>query len=197
MPPPPLQSFFFFFFNDTATTEIYTLSLHDALPILHRPVAQQRYVDPHRVHVRPDPHALVGAVDALQVVLADPDPDEAVHVGRERGVVPGVGGPDHEPGGHHRTWNHLPDGAREQCKALRLGARDGRGVAHGGRERADGDPRVVHHVAHVLHHATHAVARQDSEVHQRAGGGRQHVFLNSGLHDRGRSGGAQQRPTLL
>src|ERR1035438_10897978 len=28
----------FFFFNDTATTEIYTLSLHDALPIwIHRP----------------------------------------------------------------------------------------------------------------------------------------------------------------
>src|ERR1039458_10817962 len=27
-------SWFFFFFNDTATTEIYTLSLHDALPIL-------------------------------------------------------------------------------------------------------------------------------------------------------------------
>src|SRR5256884_705599 len=26
--------FLFFFFNDTATTEIYTLSLHDALPIL-------------------------------------------------------------------------------------------------------------------------------------------------------------------
>src|SRR5690349_22159511 len=28
-----LYIFFFFFFNDTATTEIYTLSLHDALPI--------------------------------------------------------------------------------------------------------------------------------------------------------------------
>src|SRR3712207_7265315 len=27
---------FFFFFNDTATTEIYTLSLHDALPIWRR-----------------------------------------------------------------------------------------------------------------------------------------------------------------
>src|SRR2546429_6776122 len=27
------QDFLFFFFNDTATTEIYTLSLHDALPI--------------------------------------------------------------------------------------------------------------------------------------------------------------------
>src|SRR5256885_12979164 len=29
--------FYFFFFNDTATTEIYTLSLHDALPISHQP----------------------------------------------------------------------------------------------------------------------------------------------------------------
>src|SRR5262250_575412 len=29
--------FFFFFFNDTATTEIYTLSLHDALPIFRLP----------------------------------------------------------------------------------------------------------------------------------------------------------------
>src|SRR2546430_13984540 len=43
------DSFFFFFFNDTATTEIYTLSLHDALPIF-LPVAQQsqcgsRYLD--------------------------------------------------------------------------------------------------------------------------------------------------------
>src|SRR6266704_6973535 len=30
---PLSPSSFFFFFNDTATTEIYTLSLHDALPI--------------------------------------------------------------------------------------------------------------------------------------------------------------------
>src|SRR5260370_38954276 len=30
---------FFFFFNDTATTEIYTLSLHDALPICGDPLA--------------------------------------------------------------------------------------------------------------------------------------------------------------
>src|SRR2546429_869853 len=36
--------FFFFFFNDTATTEIYTLSLHDALPIFfwHRPGGDHR-----------------------------------------------------------------------------------------------------------------------------------------------------------
>src|SRR5438309_11561005 len=30
--PTPLPFYLFFFFNDTATTEIYTLSLHDALP---------------------------------------------------------------------------------------------------------------------------------------------------------------------
>src|SRR5258708_27639834 len=32
----PFYTTFFFFFNDTATTEIYTLSLHDALPIYSR-----------------------------------------------------------------------------------------------------------------------------------------------------------------
>src|SRR5690349_22418373 len=46
------ESFLFFFFNDTATTDIYTLSLHDALPIfptctggrarIHRSVARHR-----------------------------------------------------------------------------------------------------------------------------------------------------------
>src|SRR3989442_11608178 len=40
----PLVSFFFFFFNDTATTEIYTLSLHDALPIW--PLSCLRYRRP-------------------------------------------------------------------------------------------------------------------------------------------------------
>src|SRR2546426_4171066 len=42
--------FFFFFFNDTATTEIYTLSLHDALPISgvpHRRHAAAGHRDPH------------------------------------------------------------------------------------------------------------------------------------------------------
>src|SRR5260370_42469374 len=38
----PQTSFLFFFFNDTATTEIYTLSLHDALPIF-----------PHSTYSRP------------------------------------------------------------------------------------------------------------------------------------------------
>src|SRR5574337_1682081 len=37
-----LFGFRFFFFNDTATTEIYTLSLHDALPICWPPWPRRR-----------------------------------------------------------------------------------------------------------------------------------------------------------
>src|SRR3989475_8626069 len=62
-------SYSFFFFNDTATTEIYTLSLHDALPIyqpdddLHRPrphEEEEEAVDHERDEqdlddVRPEP----------------------------------------------------------------------------------------------------------------------------------------------
>src|SRR5438309_11863336 len=47
---------FFFFFNDTATTEIYTLSLHDALPIYaaHRPAPAPHHLvrDRHLVEDR-------------------------------------------------------------------------------------------------------------------------------------------------
>src|SRR5689334_24418749 len=58
---------FFFFFNDTATTEIYTLSLHDALPICgaggerggHLGAGQQRQPEPERQR---QPGAHLGAV---------------------------------------------------------------------------------------------------------------------------------------
>src|SRR2546425_13159354 len=44
----------FFFFNDTATTEIYTLSLHDALPILKsRPGRRIRPHEPRRARSAP------------------------------------------------------------------------------------------------------------------------------------------------
>src|SRR2546429_6344902 len=43
-------AFFFFFFNDTATTEIYTLSLHDALPISPRAARHQAVRVVVRVH---------------------------------------------------------------------------------------------------------------------------------------------------
>src|SRR5256885_15475346 len=45
---------FFFFFNDTATTEIYTLSLHDALPISQRGVVVRRVADHFTTALVPD-----------------------------------------------------------------------------------------------------------------------------------------------
>src|SRR3712207_8511536 len=62
----------FFFFNDTATTEIYTLSLHDALPICRdrhdRGHADRLRRDPARpgVDVDDDQRAGVGAPPALR-----------------------------------------------------------------------------------------------------------------------------------
>src|SRR3990167_1797590 len=44
-----------FFFNDTATTEIYTLSLHDALPISRRPLVMFFRADEHGVAADPLP----------------------------------------------------------------------------------------------------------------------------------------------
>src|SRR5688572_31106759 len=60
--------FFFFFFNDTATTEIYTLSLHDALPILGLGLR-----DPAVLHVA--------------ALLADDALDLAVRVALERSAA--------------------------------------------------------------------------------------------------------------
>src|SRR5258705_9317800 len=48
----PPTALLFFFFNDTATTEIYTLSLHDALPIFSRVL--------RRVRRSPCPSGLTG-----------------------------------------------------------------------------------------------------------------------------------------
>src|SRR5260221_3393359 len=39
------ERLFFFFFNDTATTEIYTLSLHDALPISEHGVQRRKVLE--------------------------------------------------------------------------------------------------------------------------------------------------------
>src|SRR2546430_8027076 len=44
--------YFFFFFNDTATTEIYTLSLHDALPISIHSIAWRGRCSPREARRR-------------------------------------------------------------------------------------------------------------------------------------------------
>src|SRR6202166_5434482 len=51
----PLRFLYFFFFNDTATTEIYTLSLHDALPISN--LFLPRFCVPPNCRPRPGPRS--------------------------------------------------------------------------------------------------------------------------------------------
>src|SRR6266850_1284777 len=63
---------FFFFFNDTATTEIYTLSLHDALPI--HPGLKQ----PAHVALLAAPHRGPGSARPVGVVVAE-DVQRPVH----------------------------------------------------------------------------------------------------------------------
>src|SRR3712207_7171463 len=66
---------FFFFFNDTATTEIYTLSLHDALPISLSLSAYARPSDRER--------AFEAGFDRC---MAKPvDPDELINEGASLG----------------------------------------------------------------------------------------------------------------
>src|SRR2546430_10298361 len=67
-----LCSMIFFFFNDTATTEIYTLSLHDALPICRLTFERRPRGDPF---------------EGLAAIARMPDP---ARVGRERAGRAGV-----------------------------------------------------------------------------------------------------------
>src|SRR2546430_5370742 len=61
----PLVPSLFFFFNDTATTEIYTLSLHDALPI-------------YSIHVdEPWERAVEGAFGSCLQSILVPTPDRS------------------------------------------------------------------------------------------------------------------------
>src|SRR5689334_24063447 len=63
------QSLFFFFFNHTATTEIYTLSLHDALPIFDRqrrqPLLRSAHMIGHHCNLIVQLHDLADTLDGL------------------------------------------------------------------------------------------------------------------------------------
>src|SRR6266487_6211577 len=104
--------FFFFFFNDTATTEIYTLSLHDALPISgpapsrsctlrrsnrlntgrRRGRARRSGADPEfssypdgiDSKFRPPPRFVPGAVEVAVVNATERDRELVAHLAAER-----------------------------------------------------------------------------------------------------------------
>src|SRR3712207_8940479 len=82
---------FLFFFNDTATTEIYTLSLHDALPISVDEHAQRRQA---------------GTGDTVDAVV----PGDAAEQGGGRGVQPGGDREDPRRGvGEARSGEHTSE----------------------------------------------------------------------------------------
>src|SRR5467141_1003084 len=78
--------FFFFFFNDTATTEIYTLSLHDALPIPPE-LSQPRFDDRFTVSTASG-LAAANAARPRQSDLLPTNPDARIaRAGNERWIV--------------------------------------------------------------------------------------------------------------
>src|SRR5256712_7530659 len=97
----PYTTLFLFFFNDTATTEIYTLSLHDALPILRhhevvavvtqpdRPAHRGQRLTPPPVKTR----ALAVGIEVFQPArVRDPDwPDRFRALGADVAVVVAFG----------------------------------------------------------------------------------------------------------
>src|SRR2546429_4909345 len=167
-----VRTYFFFFFNDTATTEIYTLSLHDALPISgeHQVgvAVDESRGDPgagevvHLVRRRPGNRGLVpdplDAAAACQERAARDDPRVPV-AGVELRVAPEL-----ERFGHGRP---VPPSAPQerQVEAVRPGALDGALIAGVG---------VAHHAARRIvpqHPLDAARGRRGSVAHHHHAGG--------------------------
>src|SRR5215212_11322773 len=125
--------YFFFFFNDPATTEIYTLSLHDALPIYagrdDRPgAAAARAARLLRLRPARAASAAIVAVAAGAAARSGggrrrlprlrPDPGSArgsqARVGPGRGRSAARGGGDADPGGRLRAARALRDERRRR-----------------------------------------------------------------------------------
>src|SRR5688572_31777496 len=64
------HSYLFFFFNDTATTEIYTLSLHDALPICDKLPMSVSVIPSERYSLSLLPLSFTNGITAIDWILA-------------------------------------------------------------------------------------------------------------------------------
>src|SRR5256885_15679326 len=94
--------YMFFFFNDTATTEIYTLSLHDALPICPCPCLL-RLSFPRRLFLRrsavpPETYRLSSA--PLRTRCAAPDAESSINPATPRSAQ--------DPSSRQRTMSSRP-----------------------------------------------------------------------------------------
>src|SRR2546422_7796613 len=118
---------FFFFFNDTATTEIYTLSLHDALPIyLAEPLHLARRLA-HEGLERDE--TLDGVADLVAVLVRD--------LARRGGRLRRLGAVLRDPAGHLRQALRGLESPRDLTLLGQHAAADGaRGLRHGARRVA-------------------------------------------------------------
>src|SRR5215472_13064210 len=154
--------FFFFFFNDTATTEIYTLSLHDALPIFLDPGQQEHLVvhgqaeregkDDDR---RPDLDGAEGGEpeQAGQVAVLE-HPDQRAEGGAEGQNVHDqrLEWDEHRPG-HQEQQRERSNGdprGRPRCPARDLGLEVGQRRLGAGDPGAEGGPDVAEHADQML-----------------------------------------------
>src|SRR5256885_7051087 len=94
--------FFFFFFNDTATTEIYTLSLHDALPICLLALCRQ-VVDFGQIVREAQVQHAVGFVHHQELHLVELDLHRALQVQQT------AGSGHHEVGVLQRSEEHTSE----------------------------------------------------------------------------------------
>src|SRR6266511_4154969 len=137
--------FFFFFFNDTATTEIYTLSLHDALPIFGGLRAE-------------------GAMDVPGGEEDDALREAVVEAVEERARGGAAAEPDPE-----REDPHVLD-ARVREHPLEVPLADDEDRGERDREETDPDERVARErlLARRAGHLEHADDREEGEVREAA-----------------------------
>src|SRR6266511_823161 len=115
---------FFFFFSDTATTEIYTLSLHDALPSL---VGSQALID--RVFDAVDSHeAGLRLVHDTGLDVEHPHHAPATHEGRRRNLTITLCGDKRVQMTMHRvTIGGRDPEVRRRLEGAGIAVRDARG----------------------------------------------------------------------
>src|SRR2546425_10644191 len=118
-----------FFFNDTATTEIYTLSLHDALPIsvggeavahlLDVGVDAEDLLDDHE----PAPRLArrVGAIRGELVAVFSRERYDLAHRPSPFAAAPRTAGRSSRPAPHRRPWS---DASRDRTRTRPTGVPD-------------------------------------------------------------------------
>src|SRR3989441_2882440 len=118
------QVFSFFFFNDTATTEIYTLSLHDALPISGGRTARRRqreadYQESESSHACPSLRATAGSNTSAPYIATNLPEIRELFVRLPTIVVGAPGEMEHRIWGPRRVGSGPPMTTRQPTRRPR------------------------------------------------------------------------------